>query len=139
MAIWSGIQSAVMENPSYMRICCCHFDEEAEEKRLRARLVAGLCLGVFFAGPLTRLYATPMGQIYGYFSCFDQIALGCLTAICFPLTRQWFKSSPYAIFVPIVGASIGGCLPLGRLAREDRLGSLFHRDRNGTAADWERV
>jgi peptidoglycan/LPS O-acetylase OafA/YrhL len=47
-----------------------------------------------------------MGQIYGYFSCFDQIALNCLTAICFPLTRQWFKSSPYAIFVPIVGASI---------------------------------
>jgi len=71
-----------------------------------ARLIAGLCLGVFLAGPLARFHATPMGQIYGYFSCFDQIALGCLTAICFPLTRQWFKSSPYAIFLPIVGSSI---------------------------------
>jgi peptidoglycan/LPS O-acetylase OafA/YrhL len=74
-----------------------------------ARLIAGLCLGVFLAGPFARFHATPMGQIYGYFSCFDQIALGCLTAICFPLTRQWFKSSPYAIFVPIVGASIVVC------------------------------
>jgi peptidoglycan/LPS O-acetylase OafA/YrhL len=71
-----------------------------------ARLIAGLCLGIFFAGPLARFYATPMGQIYGYFSCFDQIALGCLTAICFPLTRQWFKSSPSAFFVPIAGAAI---------------------------------
>src|SRR5262249_51906236 len=50
-----------------------------------------------------------MGQIYGYFSCFDQIALGCLTAICFPLTRQWFKSSRCALFVPIVGAFILAC------------------------------
>jgi peptidoglycan/LPS O-acetylase OafA/YrhL len=74
-----------------------------------ARFIVGLCVGVFFAGPLARLYATPMGQIYGYFSCFDQIALGCLTAICFPLTRQWFKSSPFAIFVPLVGAFIVVC------------------------------
>jgi peptidoglycan/LPS O-acetylase OafA/YrhL len=68
------------------------------------RLIAGLCIGVFLAGPFARFAAGPMGQIYGYFSCFDQIALGCLTAICFPRTRQWFKSSPYAIFIPIAGA-----------------------------------
>jgi peptidoglycan/LPS O-acetylase OafA/YrhL len=70
------------------------------------RLIAGFCIGIFLAGPFARFHAGPMGQIYGYFSCFDQIALGCLTAICFPLTRQWFKSSRCAIFVPIAGAFI---------------------------------
>jgi len=71
-----------------------------------ARFIAGLCVVIFLVGPFARSHASPMGQIYGYFSCFDQIALGCLTAICFPLTRQWFKSSPFAILVPIGGACI---------------------------------
>jgi peptidoglycan/LPS O-acetylase OafA/YrhL len=74
-----------------------------------ARLFAGLCIILFFAGPLARYHATPMGQIYGYFSCFDQLALGCLTAICFPLTRPWFENSRYAIFVPISGALLVAC------------------------------
>jgi len=65
------------------------------------RFIAGLCVVIFLAGPFARSHASPMGQIYGYFSCFDQIALGCLTAICFPLTRHWFKSSPFAILVPL--------------------------------------
>jgi hypothetical protein len=50
-----------------------------------------------------------MGQIYGYFSCFDQLALGCLTAICFRLTRNWFENSPHAILVPILGAFLAAC------------------------------
>ena len=65
------------------------------------RFIAGLCVVIFLAGPFARSHASPMGQTYGYFSCFDQIALGCLTAICFPLTRHWFKSSPFAILVPL--------------------------------------
>src|SRR6516162_4379294 len=74
-----------------------------------ARLFAGLCIILFFAGPFARYHATPMGQIYGYFSCFDQLALGCLTAICFPLTRPWFENSRYAIFVPVLGAFLATC------------------------------
>ena len=68
------------------------------------RLLAGLFAIIFLNGPLARSHATPMGQIYGYFSCFDQIALGCLTAICFPLARGWFRSSPWTVLVPIFGA-----------------------------------
>jgi peptidoglycan/LPS O-acetylase OafA/YrhL len=74
-----------------------------------ARLFAGLCLIIFFAGPFARFHATPMGQIYGYFSCFDQLALGCLTAICSRLTRRWFETSRWAISVPILGAFIAAC------------------------------
>jgi len=74
-----------------------------------ARLFAGLCIIIFFAGPFARYHATPMDQIYGYFSCFDQLALGCLTAICFPLTRPWFENSRYAIFVPVLGAFLATC------------------------------
>jgi peptidoglycan/LPS O-acetylase OafA/YrhL len=74
-----------------------------------ARLFAGLCIVIFFAGPFARYHATPMGQIYGYISCFDQLALGCLTAICFPLTRRWFENSRYAIWVPILGAFMAAC------------------------------
>ena len=74
-----------------------------------ARLFAGLCIIIFFAGPFARFHATPMGQIYGYFSCFDQLALGCLTAICFPLIRPWFENSRFAITVPILGAFMAAC------------------------------
>jgi peptidoglycan/LPS O-acetylase OafA/YrhL len=74
-----------------------------------ARLFAGLCIIIFSAGPFARFHATPMGQIYGYFSCFDQLALGCLTAICFPLIRPWFENSRFAISVPILGAFMAAC------------------------------
>jgi peptidoglycan/LPS O-acetylase OafA/YrhL len=74
-----------------------------------ARLFAGLCIIIFFAGPFARFHASPMGQIYGYFSCFDQLALGCLTAICFRLTQRWFENSRYAICVPILGAFMAAC------------------------------
>jgi peptidoglycan/LPS O-acetylase OafA/YrhL len=74
-----------------------------------ARLIAGLCLIIFLAGPIARFHASSMGQIYGYFSCFDQLALGCLTAICFRLTRNRFENSPHAILVPISGAFLAAC------------------------------
>jgi len=47
-----------------------------------------------------------MEQIYGYFSCFDQMALGCITAISFPLAQKWIKKSRYAILLPSAGAFI---------------------------------
>jgi peptidoglycan/LPS O-acetylase OafA/YrhL len=68
------------------------------------RLLVGFGIIIFLAGPIARSHASPMGQIYGYFSCFDQLALGCLTAICFPLTRSWFEKARLAILVPISGA-----------------------------------
>ena len=70
------------------------------------RLIAGLCIIVFFVGPLARFHGAPMEQIYGYFSCFDQFALGCITAISFPLAQGWIKKSRYAVLLPSAGAFI---------------------------------
>jgi peptidoglycan/LPS O-acetylase OafA/YrhL len=61
---------------------------------------------VFFIGPLARFHGTPMEQIYGYFSCFDQIAIGCITAISFPHAQEWIRKSRYAVLVPSAGAFI---------------------------------
>ena len=70
------------------------------------RLIAVLCIMVFFIGPMARFHGAPMEQIYGYFSCFDQIALGCITAISFPLAQEWMKKSRYAVLLPSAGAFI---------------------------------
>ena len=50
---------------------------------LRTRLtVLSACLFFLAAGPIARLTgATDFDKLYGYFSCFDLIALGCATAI----------------------------------------------------------
>ena len=52
----------------------------------RSWLIAGVCLGAVVLGPLYRgahadneLYC-----MYGYFACFDAIAIGCLTALLAP-------------------------------------------------------
>jgi peptidoglycan/LPS O-acetylase OafA/YrhL len=45
----------------------------------RRWLIAFLCL-IVVLGPISRLWVYPSG-IYSYFGCFDQLALGCLTAL----------------------------------------------------------
>jgi peptidoglycan/LPS O-acetylase OafA/YrhL len=45
----------------------------------RRWLIAFLCL-IVVLGPVSRLWVYPAG-IYSYFGCFDQLALGCLTAL----------------------------------------------------------
>jgi peptidoglycan/LPS O-acetylase OafA/YrhL len=46
------------------------------------RAMLACCLFLFIAGPVARFTgATNFDKLYGYFSCFDHIALGCATAI----------------------------------------------------------
>jgi peptidoglycan/LPS O-acetylase OafA/YrhL len=78
-AAWGVLWSLAIEEVFYLffPIVCLSLPKRA--------IIAFLC-ALIFAGSLARhVYGTP--ALYSYFGCFDQLALGCLTAIFAPRFR----------------------------------------------------
>jgi peptidoglycan/LPS O-acetylase OafA/YrhL len=62
------------------------------------------CLLLIVAGPIARLTsATTLDKLYGYFSCFDLIALGCAIAIIQSILTKQISRRPAALAMSVLG------------------------------------
>ncbi len=88
---------------------------------LPKRLFIVVCTLLVIAGPVYRALhvESELDYLYGYFACFDAIAIGCLTAIAAPhmrLTASWANvlTIQAALALAVVYLSgIGGCEVFG--------------------------
>jgi peptidoglycan/LPS O-acetylase OafA/YrhL len=67
------------------------------------RAMLSFCLLVIAAGPIARFTgATDLEKLYGYFSCFDLIALGCAAAIMQSVAKQAIAGK-CSLWISVIG------------------------------------
>ena len=78
---------------------------------LRTRLtVLSGCLFLLAAGPIARFTgATDFDKLYGYFSCFDLIALGCAAAIIQSIVAKQTLAPKLSLAISVVGLGLSIC------------------------------
>jgi len=68
------------------------------------RAMLAFCLLVIAAGPIARSSgATDLEKLYGYFSCFDLIALGCATAIIQSVVAKQAIAGKLSLGISVIG------------------------------------